>query len=359
MAYGPRNWTTGTKGYGIIRVFDTKTFKEIARPVGHEAPVERVVFSPNSKYMLSASEDGTARLWSTTDFRQTGYTTLPGTVKSVGFAPDSKRAAAGNSRGVVVTFEVPSAKVVDRIEAHTDEVSSLDFAPDGKTMLTGSKDRLLKLWDRESNISTLTLGGFRQELYGAGFSTDGSTIVASPDVAHGWYRGMDLKEAQRWIDHKRAIRPRSALLLLRNALGRATVSGKNVFVLITEPVLSRFDQFMRSTVLSSELKDIFAKHYEIVSLAGFGPGHDEGVQELTQQYFGVQLGTPCFFVLDATGYALADSKAEFEGELRNVGFPIQKWEVEHLISVIKETSKATPAELNRIREFLLVDSGGE
>ena len=256
-------------------------------------------------------------------------------------------------------FEVPSAKVVgNRIEAHTDEVSALDFAPDGKTMLTASKDRLLKLWDRESNISTLTLGGFKQEIYGAGFSADGSTIVASPDTHHGWYRGKDLKEAQKWIDYKRSIRPKSAPLLIRNALGRATISRKNVFVLVTEPVLSRYDQFMRSAVLSSELREIFTKHYEVVSLAGFGPGHDEGVQELTQQYFGVQLGTPCFFVLDPTGDALADSKVEYDGELRNVGFPIQKWEVEHLVNVIKETSNATPAELSKIRDFLLVDSGG-
>jgi WD40 repeat protein len=44
-------------------LWDTQTGQELRRFIGHTAGVENVAFSPDGKYILTGSDDGTARLW--------------------------------------------------------------------------------------------------------------------------------------------------------------------------------------------------------------------------------------------------------------------------------------------------------
>ena len=45
------------------RVWDAKVRKTIAVLVGHSEPVRSAVFSPEGERILTASDDGTARIW--------------------------------------------------------------------------------------------------------------------------------------------------------------------------------------------------------------------------------------------------------------------------------------------------------
>jgi WD40 repeat protein len=55
--------TAGGTGDNTIRVWDLATRKEIARFVGHSAPVLAVAVTPEGKKVLSSAKDGTVRLW--------------------------------------------------------------------------------------------------------------------------------------------------------------------------------------------------------------------------------------------------------------------------------------------------------
>lgn len=46
-------------------MWNVETGQEVCRFTGHTAEVRDVAFSPDGKYILTASNDGTARLWLT------------------------------------------------------------------------------------------------------------------------------------------------------------------------------------------------------------------------------------------------------------------------------------------------------
>src|SRR5579862_4897811 len=142
---------------------------------------------------------------------------MPGTVDSVAFAPDSRTAAAGNSRGDVILFDIRNGKVTREFLAHQDEVSSIAFSPDGRSMLTGSKDRTLKVWDRSSGLMTLTIEHYDGSLFDAEFSPGSDLIVTGADPAKGFLRGSSLKEASNWMPRFDIFHTRDAGKLLDEA----------------------------------------------------------------------------------------------------------------------------------------------
>ena len=47
------------------------------------------------------------------------------------------------------------------VAGHTDEVISVDFSPDGKRFVSGSRDKLLKIWNTETGAEVSRFWGVR------------------------------------------------------------------------------------------------------------------------------------------------------------------------------------------------------
>ena len=60
---------------------------------------------------------------------------------------DSKYLATADQNGVVKIWAMPSGDLVRSINAHLDLVQDVAFAEDNKTIVTGSLDKTVKMWD--------------------------------------------------------------------------------------------------------------------------------------------------------------------------------------------------------------------
>jgi len=60
---------------------------------------------------------------------------------------------------------------------HTDAVNSVAFSPDGKRILSGSRDRTVKVWDTERGNEILTLKGHTLNVTSVAWSPDGKRVV--------------------------------------------------------------------------------------------------------------------------------------------------------------------------------------
>src|SRR5262249_49279260 len=77
-----------------------------------------------------------------------GMHTCP--ISCVAFSPDGRWAVTGSNDGSVRLWEVSTGRQVDRFAGHTKRVWSAAFFPDSRRFVTGSEDHSVRLWDGQN-----------------------------------------------------------------------------------------------------------------------------------------------------------------------------------------------------------------
>ncbi len=98
--------------------------------------------------ILTASTDGTARLWDTaTGTPRSGLLVHQDRVVTVAFSPDGKTALTGSWDRTARLWDVVTGKSLGPPLRHAKAVLAVAFSPRGKSVLTGSADGTARLWE--------------------------------------------------------------------------------------------------------------------------------------------------------------------------------------------------------------------
>jgi WD40 repeat protein len=116
---------------------------------GHTGPIRVTVFSPDGRYVLTGSDDHSARLWDArTGREERNFTGHNGSVNAVAFSPDGRWVATGSRDLTARLWDRETGEVVRHLVGNTSPVQILEFSPDGTNLLTGTFDSL-RLWKTE------------------------------------------------------------------------------------------------------------------------------------------------------------------------------------------------------------------
>ena len=153
--------------------------KLIGSFVGHEGRVTDVAFSSDGKWIVTASDDKTARIWdaATSEVLHVlrGHTQA---VLCARFSNDGKRVITGSDDTTARLWNAATGESLNiTLAGHTASVTSVAFTPDGFRALTGSKDITAKLWDPATGKEILTLTGHTEEITSVSVSPDGGSLL--------------------------------------------------------------------------------------------------------------------------------------------------------------------------------------
>ncbi len=152
VAFSPDGNKVVIKGftYDDAILFDVKTGRQICDFIGSLAYVTSVAFSPDGRYVLTGSEDRTARLWDARTCRQLRvFTDNVSLVIAVAFSPDGKYVLTGHDDNKARLWNTASGAELREFQGHTSWLNSVAFSPDGRYVLTGSEDGTARLWDTD------------------------------------------------------------------------------------------------------------------------------------------------------------------------------------------------------------------
>jgi WD40 repeat protein len=148
---------------GTVRVWDPDSTKEL-RQCGHspadtvEAP--RLALAPDGKTLVTGGPAGGLTLWDVETGRELRPVLGPpdDPARCVAFAPDGRALAVGHVKHHIRLHDVATGAQRFVLEGHTDWVTALAFSPDGKTLASGSHDDTVRLWDVTTGKLLRTLG---------------------------------------------------------------------------------------------------------------------------------------------------------------------------------------------------------
>ena len=99
----------------------------------------------------------------------------------VAITPDGKTIVSGSSDKTLKVWDLDTGHCRATLRGHTESVFGLAITPDGKVMISSSGDKTLKVWDLETGKSLATLIGHLSSVWSVAVTRDGRTIISSSD----------------------------------------------------------------------------------------------------------------------------------------------------------------------------------
>ena len=202
-----------------------RRFAELREP--NDKRVNGVALSPDGKFVVTAHSDNTARVWAVPENRQRGAEKTDaegegqvvdaplwvlsghrGTVRSAAFSPDSRFILTASDDRTARVWDVKTGREVTVLRGHRRGVLSAAFSLDGRRMITSGYDGVARVWDAGMGHGFVELGG-QDEVESATFAARSKLVLTTDDkqTVRVWDAGTGQRLPHAWPGRVAALSP--------------------------------------------------------------------------------------------------------------------------------------------------------
>ncbi len=147
---------------------------------GHLASINALAWSPNGKFIASASDDTFVQVFeAATGVRQLIYRGHTEEVAAVAWSPDGHLlASAGQDQTVQVWPAASGGAPLLVYKGHTDRVNSVSWSSKGQLLASGSDDKSVQVWQPGNGDRIFTFQGHTAGVLCVGWQPDESSVAS-------------------------------------------------------------------------------------------------------------------------------------------------------------------------------------
>jgi WD40 repeat protein len=269
-----------------VKMWDVKSRHEIKTFEGHGGGVHALAVDSAGTRIATEAFDDTGRIWNIADRTSKVLADLTGPVAALAFSPDGKLLATeattlpGKPGAAPRIWDAATGKILQTLTGHTDAVSALAFTPDGKKLVTASWDSTARIWDVASGRELVRLAGHTAPLASVAVSPSGEYVVTGSydSTARLWETGtgklVAILKGHTGVVHNVAFNPQGNLILTGGQRVRSTEAASDAEIPLPQDVKrdedAPDDHSVRLYKLDGTQENVLEGHRGDISSATFG-----------------------------------------------------------------------------------------
>jgi predicted nucleic acid-binding Zn-ribbon protein len=186
-----------------MSIVDPITRKEVRRMDGHQGMVMSLALTPDGRYVVSGSWDGTVQEWDLQSGESYQLTTHKNGAWSVAMTADGRYVISGGGDGKVRVWNREQGKEEKWLDAHKGPVWAVAVTPDGRYVVSGGGDKTIRVWDWRNNM-TQELTGHDGVIRSVAVTPDARYVVSgsSDNTVRVWSRetGKEVRKLEGHTD---------------------------------------------------------------------------------------------------------------------------------------------------------------
>lgn len=205
-------WIASASADCTLKIWDAYSGKLQHTLEGHLGGLSTLAWSPDSTLIASGSDDKSIRLWDAVSGKAHPIPFLGhhNYIYSIAFSPKGNMIVSGSYDEAVFLWDVRAARVMKSLPAHSDPVSGVDFVRDGTLIVSCAEDGLIRVWDTATGQCLRTLvHEDRAPVMAGRFAPNGKFVLAwtADNSIRLWdyVEGRAVKTYQGHINQKYSI----------------------------------------------------------------------------------------------------------------------------------------------------------
>lgn len=224
----------------------------------HDKEINAITFSPDFKFLITASQDKLIKIWDVTSGRL--LQTLTGHKRGVWsvsctFAQEMLLVSGSADRTVKIWRLSDDFSCIKTFEGHSNSILRVGFINNGLQVVSAGSDGLMKIWDLKRNECLVTLDEHIDRIWALAIQNDGERILSGDASAtiKIWKDSTDeeIAESIRAQDELLVKEQELQVFLLRKDFKNAVILAMN----LDQPfrLSSLFDELLRDKTVSNGL----------------------------------------------------------------------------------------------------------
>ena len=170
---------------GNITYWDVNTYKKVLDIVTQLSVTQQsynpVAVSKDGSTFATGGRHGKIQLWDAStkhQFEDWGDDPEDKDILALAFSSDKKILVSGSEDKIVRLWDTKKRAKIATLEGHEGSVAALAFSPDGKILATGDSGKVIKVWDVNTQSERATLTGHTNGISALTFTSDGKTLAS-------------------------------------------------------------------------------------------------------------------------------------------------------------------------------------
>ncbi|HYA99250.1 MAG TPA: WD40 repeat domain-containing serine/threonine-protein kinase, partial [Ktedonobacteraceae bacterium] len=153
--------------------------KNVLVYTGHLASVNALTWSPDGRFIASASDDTFVQVFdASSGQRKLIYTGHSKEATAVSWSPNGKFIASGSQDGTVQVWDATDGRKIFTYKGHTDRVNAISWSSDSRQIASGSEDKTVQVWDAVSGALSFNFQGHTAGVLCVGWQPNDSSVAS-------------------------------------------------------------------------------------------------------------------------------------------------------------------------------------